>query len=330
MGGAMMAPELNRLFVGRAKALLPLMEDDSITDILINGTGTLFVEKSGLLESIENPFSELSEIKDFIERLVVPLGRRIDAAQPYLDGRLVGGGRIHIMMSPIAVEGPLISIRKSREFGVGTFNSFGAPEIMTGLERWITEKKNFLICGATGTGKTTLLRQLLRGVEPEERLVVVEECTEITLDHPHVIHLEARPPSPDGKGAVSLRELIRNTLRMRPDRIILGECRGDEALDLLQAMNTGHSGSMCTIHANSARDALRRLETLVLMAGTGAPLSAVREWISSAIDGVVHLERVDGQRLIKQWVEVKGLEGDVYRIAPILGMANIASAGLVR
>ena len=235
---------LARQFVGRALSLLALMEDKAVTDILINGTQSLYVERAGHLVPENSPFTSVDSLLDFIERLVVPIGRRIDAAHPYLDGRLADGSRFHVILPPIAPDGPLISIRKHRSFCEPIpLGSFGSAEIVDWLRTQMQRRKNILIAGGTGTGKTTLLSALLSEIPPAERLGIVEESLEIRCPHPHTFRLEARPASPDGSGEVTFRSLLRNTLRMRPDRIILGECRGGEAFDMLQAMNSGHPGS---------------------------------------------------------------------------------------
>jgi pilus assembly protein CpaF len=295
---------------------LTWLEDPAVTDILINGPGVLFVERCGALVREDSPFPDHRSLHDFIERLLVPLGKRIDAAHPYLDGRLRGYGRFHIVLPPIAVAGPLISIRKARPPDRCPLASFGEPPVMAGLLTDLRRRRNLLVAGGTGAGKTTLLSRLLDEVAADERIAVIEEVTEIQSGHPHLVSLEARPPSPDGTGEVTLRDLIRNALRMRPNRLVLGECRGAEAFDLVQAMNTGHPGSLCTLHANSALDALKRLEGLVLLSGSGMPVRTVREWVACAVQSVVFLERCGDRRRIREVLQVQGLEGDVYRILP--------------
>jgi pilus assembly protein CpaF len=308
---------LHRQFLGAAAELLPWMEDPAVTDLLINGAQSVFVERGGELERVVSPFTDRAGLMDFIERLLVPLGKRVDAARPYVDGRLADGSRFHIILPPLAAHGPLLSIRKSRAGAAAPLESFADKATLDWLRSAFGGGANILIAGGTGSGKTTLLSRLLDTVDGRERIVVVEETAEIRLEHPHAVFLEARAATPDGIGEVNLRTLIRNSLRMRPTRLVLGECRGDEAWDLLQAMNTGHAGSACTIHANSPLDALRRLETLVLCAGVPAPLSAVREWISSALQAVVFLERKAGERSITGILRVQGVEGDRYRIHPL-------------
>lgn len=307
---------VDRQFIGAASRLLPLIRDESITDILVNGTHSLYVEKDGRLEYRPSPFDGPDAVFDLIERLLLPIGKRVDAAQPYLDGRLADGSRFHIVLPPIAAEGPLISIRKFRSPGAASLVAVAPGEVLSWLDEQLAQRKNILIAGGTGAGKTTLLCRMLDSLPPDERLVVVEETMEIRTCHAHALHLEARPASPDGTGEVTLRTLIRNALRMRPDRLVLGECRGGEAFDLLQAMNTGHPGSLSTIHANGALDALRRLEALVLLAGFSLPVATVREWVAGAIQVVVHLERRGGVRSISEILTVQGLEGEIYRITP--------------
>ncbi len=313
---------LAKQFLGKAAALLPLMESASVTDVLVNGLHSLYIERDGALEALDSPFTDRQSLADFIERLCVPIGRRLDASQPYLDGRLADGSRFHVILAPIAVEGPVISIRKRRDASLSPLASFGAPELVAWLGEQVRAGKNILIAGGTGSGKTTLLCRLLDDVPAAERLLILEETLEILPRHPHVVHLEARPPSPDGTGEVTLRSLLRNALRMRPDRIVLGECRGAEAFDMLQAMNTGHAGSLSTIHASSALDALRRLESLTLLAGFALPTHTVREWIGANVQVVVHLERNGAKRRIKEVLSVNGLEGEVYRITPVLRSCN--------
>ena len=305
-------------FLGPAQGLVPWVEDPSVTDLLIVGTAKAFVEKEGRLQEIPNPFARHEECLDFIERILLPLGKRIDASAPYLDARLPDGSRVHIILSPIAVDGPHISVRKFAQKTEVALEQFAPGEMILWLKEKMKDRKNILISGATGSGKTTLLRCLLEEIPSDERIIVMEESREIRLDHPHVVHLEARTATPDGKGEVTLRDLLKNALRMRPDRIIIGECRGGEAYDMLQAMSTGHSGSLGTLHANSASEALKRLEALVLVGQPNLAARVVREWIGHSIDLVLHLERLAG-RQITEVLGVAGIEGEVIRVVPYLG-----------
>lgn len=313
----MSASPLFRQLVGRSAVLVPFLEDPTVTDILINGVQSLYIEREDGLKSEPSPFSSAEALFDFIERLTVPIGKRVDAAHPYLDGRLLDGSRFHVILPPIAPEGPLISIRKFRPVSPeAMLAAFGPKAVMGWLRDQVQLRRNILIAGGTGSGKTSLLSCLIGEISPSERIAIVEESIEIRPCHPHTFHLEARAKSPDGTGEVTLRALLKNTLRMRPDRIILGECRGEEAFDLVQALNTGHSGSLSTLHSNGARDALRRLESLVLLAGFAIPLKIIREWIGSAVDVVVHLERRGNMRRVKEITLVHGVEGEVYRFTP--------------
>ena len=307
---------LQKQLVGKSSALYPLLIDDTISDILINGTSTLFVEREGRLEFGTNPFSTKESLQELIERMILPLGKRVDAAQPYLDGRLMDGSRFHIILPPIAVGGPFISIRRRRTKARFSLSDFAPKSMVDFLEKEMLRGSNLLIAGGTGSGKTSLLSSLLSRVSIHERITVIEETSEIHVEHPHVIHLEARSPSPEGKGEVTLQTLVKNALRMRPDSLILGEVRGAEAFDMLHAMNTGHKGSLGTIHANSALDALRRLEGLVAMSVVILPLRTVREWIGSSIQGVVYLEKKGSLRQVTEIISLSGLEGDAYRVTP--------------
>ena len=309
---------LERQLAGASAWLLPFLLDDAVTDILINGVQSLYVERGGQLLPEPSPYREVGALSDLIERLLIPLGKRIDAAHPYVDGRLLDGSRFHVILPPVAVGGPFISIRKLRrpEQGISV-SDFAPAEWATWLIEQVTRRRNILIAGGTGVGKTTLISRLLDHIPESERLAILEESLEIPVRHPHVVRLEARSASPDGKGEVGLRTLVRNTLRMRPDRVILGEVRGDEALELLQIMNTGHAGTLCTLHASGALDALRRLEGLALLAkGAEVPIRTLRDWIGSSVHEVVYLERIRGGRRVGEILSVRGLEGEVYRIVP--------------
>jgi len=307
---------LESQFVGSAQKLLPWLLDVEVTDIFINGLNSFYVERSGVLYQEDPPFGEAAALSELIERILIPIGKRVDASQPYLDGRLQDGSRFHLVLPPAAPGGPHLSIRKWRAAPAAPLESFSEPTTIEWLVRQVGERRNILICGATGSGKTTLLSRLLDEVGENERLILLEETLEIVTKHPHVVRLEARPPTPDGVGGITLRTLVRQSLRMRPDRLIVGESRGAEAFEILQAMNTGHSGSFSTVHASSALDGLKRLESLVLLAGFSLTLRAIREWIGSNIDVVVFLKKSLNYRKISEILLVRGLEGDVYRILP--------------
>ncbi len=321
---------LEKQFVGRSRMVVPFLTEEGVTDILINGTGSLYVEKRGKLESRSNPFTEREALVDLIERMLIPIGKRVDAARPYVDGRLNDGSRFHLLLNPIATAGPLISIRTFSKQERPTLESFGDPEVVRWIRSQLKERKNILLAGGTGAGKTTLLSSMLDEISVEERIVIIEETQEIRTLHPHTVSLEARGPSAEGVGEVTVRALLKNSLRMRPDRIVVGEVRGEEAFDLLQAMNTGHRGGLGTLHANSALDALRRLESLVILGCYNVPLRVVREWIASNIHGVIFLDRSSGRRGVAEVLSVNGLEGEVYRITPrfraTLGMIGASSA----
>jgi pilus assembly protein CpaF len=306
---------IERQLLGAAAALVPFLQDPEVTDVLVNGTHTLYVERKGELLSYPTPFPDTQTLAEVVERIVMSSGKRIDASRPYLDGRLIDGSRFHIILPPISLGGTTISIRKHRRLGESLMGSFGPPTLMEMLKLKVQQGQTLVIAGSTGAGKTTLLSQLLNEISPNERIVLLEETAEISTIHPHVIRLEARSKTPEGTGEVTLRDLVRNALRMRPDRLILGECRGDEVRELLQALNTGHRGSLCTVHANSSRDALKRLETLLLMACPGLTCLTAREWVSSCVDAIVFLQRMDGKRQVTECLKVLGMEGDVYRMS---------------
>lgn len=298
----------------RLGPLEDLLADESITEIMVNGSENVYVERNGRLELSGCQFADDASVLAVIERIVAPLGRRIDESQPYVDARLPDGSRVNAIIAPLALNGPTITIRKfsKRALSAADFIRFGtwtanAAEFLK-LCVWL--RKNVIVAGGTGSGKTTLLN-LLSGFIPEsERIVTVEDAAELRLQQPHVVRLEARPPNIEGKGAVTIRDLVKNCLRMRPDRIIVGECRSGEALDMLQAMNTGHDGSLTTVHANSPRDVISRLETMVLMSGMDLPSRAIREQIASAVDIIVHEARLsDGSRKVTAITEVTGMEG---------------------
>lgn len=303
---------------GAAAALLPYFEDAAVTDVLVNGKDRLFVERDGRLEERPSPFRADTDLALFVERLCLPLGRRVDAAQPYLDGRLVDGSRFHVVLPPVATNGVLVSIRKARTAEKAPLEAFGEADVVQWLRSNVRSRKNLLVVGATGAGKTTLLARLVEAVPNDQRVLVVEEARELRPAHPHCVALEGRPPSPDGTGAVSLRALLRQALRMRPDRLVLGECRGEEAYDLLLALGSGHAGSLGTLHANGAREALRRLEALALLgAGAATPVTVLREWIAECLHGVVFVARGQDGRKVREIVELRGIEGGVLRFAPL-------------
>jgi pilus assembly protein CpaF len=292
----------------------PLLYDPDISDILVNRYNQIYIEKYGKLQKVDVSFRDDNHLLQIIDRIVSKIGRRVDESSPYVDARLPDGSRVNAIIPPLALDGPVLSIRR---FGVDPLKmsdliAFGSvtQNIARVLEGCVKTRLNVIISGGTGTGKTTLLNILSEFIPNNERIVTIEDSAELQMKQEHVVRLETRPPNIEGKGEVTQRDLVRNTLRMRPDRIIVGEVRGGEALDMLQAMNTGHDGSLSTVHSNTARDALARIETMVLMAGMDLPERAIREQISSAINLVVHLSRMsDGTRKIVQVSELTGMEG---------------------
>ena len=293
-----------------------LLADDSITEIMVNGPDEIWIERSGRLYETPVRFSDESHLRRIINKMVAQVGRRIDEASPMVDARLPDGSRVNAIIPPLSLSGPLVTIRKfsKRRLDLEDMVKLGTltAETTEFLQRCIRAQLNMLISGGTGSGKTTLLNALSTSIPEEERIVTIEDAAELRLNQRHVLRLEARPRNLDGEGEVEIRQLLRNSLRMRPDRIIVGEVRGAEALDMLQAMNTGHDGSLSTVHSNSARDALARVETMVLMAGIDLPVRAIREQVSSALDAVVHLERLeDGSRRVTSISEVQRMESDV-------------------
>jgi len=286
-------------------ALEPVLADPAVTEVMVNGPGRAYIERAGVLEPVALDLDAAAIVR-LAERIVAPLGLRLDRASPMVDARLADGSRLHAVLPPLAVDGPCLTIRR---FGARllTLADFGAPaEVAASLHALVEGGANVLVAGATGAGKTTLLNALSRAIPERERVVTIEETAELRLAQPHVVRLEARPPNAEGAGAVPVRDLVRAALRMRPDRIVVGEVRGGEALDMLQALNTGHDGSLCTIHANGPRDALRRLETLTLFGGTALPLVAVRDQIVSCVDVVVFVARREGRRIVTEIAEVVG------------------------
>ncbi len=293
-----------------------LLADPEISEIMVNSKEQIFVERNGCIENSERKFSSDSQLLLCIERIVAPVGRRIDESSPMVDARLPDGSRVNAIIPPLALKGPCLTIRKfsKRKLTVADLiNSGSVTEEAAGyLLRAVRARKNIVVSGGTGSGKTTLLNIISSFIPDNERIVTIEDSAELSLSQGHVVTLEARLPNVEGKGAVSIRDLVRNSLRMRPDRIIVGECRGGEAFDMLQAMNTGHAGSLTTLHSNSPRDTLSRIETMVLMAGLELPLRAIRDQTASAVDIIVHQERSkDGRRRITHITEVSGMEGDV-------------------
>ena len=300
----------------------PFLDDPTVTEIMVNNDIGIYVERSGRLQLTSARFLSEEHLRRVIERIVSQVGRRIDESSPMVDARLPDGSRVNAIIPPLAVDGPTLTIRKFAvdPYQVGDLISFGTmtSEISTLLDACVRGRLNVLVSGGTGTGKTTLLNVLSSFIPEDERIVTIEDAVELQLHQDHVIRLESRPPNIEGKGQVAIRELVRNSLRMRPDRIIVGETRGGEALDMLQAMNTGHDGSLSTVHANSPRDAISRLETMVLMAGMELPVRAIREQIASAIDLIVQVTRLrDGSRRITHVTEVHGMEGQVVTLQDV-------------
>jgi pilus assembly protein CpaF len=299
-----------------------LIDMDDITEIMVNGPDHVYVEKDGVLLRTDTAFADNNQVQAAIERIVSPLGRRIDESSPMVDARLQDGSRVNAIIPPLSLVGPTITIRKFAKtpFEVQDLINFGSmtPAMATFLDACVKVRKNIIISGGTGSGKTTLLNVVSSFLPMTERIVTIEDAAELQLGQEHVVRLEARPPNIEGKGEVAIRDLVRNSLRMRPDRIVVGECRSGEALDMLQAMNTGHDGSLTTIHANSPRDALSRLETLVMMAGFDLPLKAIREQIASAVTIIVQADRYkDGTRKVTNISEVTKMEGEIITMQDI-------------
>ncbi len=293
-----------------------LLQDSSIDEIMVNGPSSIFIERHGKIEKTGLSFDTDAHVMRIIDRIVSPLGRRIDEGSPYVDARLPDGSRVNIIIPPLALVGPTITIRKFARvpFSIDDLTKRGTwtPEFVSFMKAAVEAKLNVIISGGTGSGKTTTLNILSSFIPSDERIITIENAAELQLRQEHVISLESRPPNIEGRGEVSMRDLVINALRMRPDRIIVGEVRGGEALDMLQAMNTGHEGSMSTVHANTPRDSLHRLETMVLMAGVELPLKAIRQQISGALDVVIQIARMrDGTRKITEVAEVQGMEGDL-------------------
>lgn len=291
-----------------------LLADDAVSEIMVNRCDEIFVERGGRIEACSAGFSSDRSVIGVIERIVAPLGRRIDESSPMVDARLKDGSRVNAVIPPLALKGPTLTIRKfaRRQLGVEDMVAYGSlsPAMADFLRICVEQRRNIVVSGGTGSGKTTFLNLLSNFIPRHERIITIEDAAELRLEHPNLVALESRPGNVEGRGAVSIRELVRNALRMRPDRIVVGECRGGEALDMLQAMNTGHEGSLTTLHANTPRDALARIETLVLMAGMDLPLAAIREQIASAVDVIVQQTRFScGARRVTSITEVTGMEG---------------------
>ena len=310
----------------------PLLEDPEITEIMVNGYDEIFIERFGLIEPTSVKFENNAHLMRVIDRIVAPIGRRVDEMSPMVDARLPNGFRINATIPPLSLDGPILTVRKfsTRPYTVQDLiaNTTMTIALANFLQSCVEARVNIVISGGTGTGKTTFLNVLSSFIPAQERVITIEDTAELQLHQAHVIRLEKRPPNIEGKGEITIRQLVVNALRMRPDRIVMGECRSGEALDMLQAMNTGHDGSMTTVHSNSPRDTLRRIETMVLMAGMELPLKAIREQVASSIELIVHLERLkDGTRKIVQVSEVQGMEGDTIVMQDIFvfnqtGMKN--------
>lgn len=302
--------------------LEPLLEDPTINDILVNGHDSVYVERYGILEKTNVRFRDERHLLRIIDKIVANIGRRVDESQPWVDARLPDGSRVNAIIRPCAIDGPTLSIRKfsKKPILLDKMIELGSlsPEASALLQALVEARMNILISGGTGSGKTTLLNAMSRSISDLERIVSIEDAAELQLQQDHTVRLETRPPSPNGTGAISQRELVRNALRMRPDRIIVGEVRGAETFDMLQAMNTGHDGSMTTVHANTARDALSRLEQMVSMMGLDLPLSAIRSQVASGIHFIVQLNRLsDGNRKVMSISEITGMEGDTITMQDI-------------
>src|SRR5438477_911579 len=293
-----------------------LLKDDDVTEVMVNGPESVYTERAGRIERTTASFVDETHLRRIIDKIVGQVGRRIDESTPMVDARLPDGSRVNAVIAPLAIGGPFLTIRKFAKdpFTVDDLINFGSfsRTVAQFLDACVKGRLNVIVSGGTGTGKTTALNVLSSFIPHDERIVTVEDAKELQLHQDHVLSLEARPPNIEGKGEVRIRDLVRNTLRMRPDRIVVGECRGGEALDMLQAMNTGHDGSITTVHSNSPRDTMARIETMVLMAGMDLPVRAIREQMASAIDLIVHLTRLrDGTRRVTHVSEVQGMEGDV-------------------
>ena len=315
----------------KASALGPLQQflaDAHVSEVMVNGSGCVWVERAGALVATESHLSAV-EVEALIERVLGPLGRRVDRSSPFADGRLADGSRVHVVVPPVAIDGPHLTIRRFRPVDVA-LEDFADTSVVEVLHQAIDDRRNLLVSGATSAGKTTLLNALAARIDAGERIITIEDAAELRLRLPHVVRLEVRPANAEGAGAIDQRELVRNALRMRPDRLIVGEVRGGEAFDMVQAMNTGHDGSMSTCHANSVVDALRRLETMVLVAGSGLPLDAIRQQVGSSIDLVIHVAR--GANGCRRVVDIAGVDSSPqgWHVHSLLGRSDATDAGVRR
>ena len=300
----------------------PLLDDEDISEVMVNGPKKVFIEKKGKLTKSAVTFDDDDHILRVIDRIILPLGRRVDADTPTVDARLPDGSRVNAVIRPVSIDGPSITIRKFKKdkLSIQQLIDFGSltSNMAEFIRACVLAHLNIVISGGTGSGKTTLLNVLSSFIPEEERIITIEDAAELQLQQDHVLRMETKVANTDGRGAVTIRDLVRNSLRMRPDRIVVGECRGGEALDMLQAMNTGHDGSLTTLHANSPRDAISRMETMVLMAGMDLPLKVVRQQISSAVDLIIQQSRLkDGSRKVTAITEVVGMEGDIVVLTDI-------------
>jgi pilus assembly protein CpaF len=314
--------------------LEPLLHDPTVSDILVNGANSVYVERHGKLEQTTIRFHDDAHLLNIIDRIVSAVGRRIDESSPMVDARLPDGSRVNAIIPPLAIDGPVLSIRRFavERFGIADLVRIGTltEPAAAVLKAVVLGRLNILISGGTGAGKTTLLNVLSSFIPPTERIVTIEDSAELQMQQPHIVRLETRPPNIEGSGGVTQRDLLRNSLRMRPDRIVVGEVRGAEALDMLQAMNTGHDGSLTTVHANTSRDALGRIETMVAMTGFSFPTKALRAQIASALNIVVHVQRgEDGRRRVVSLQEISGMEGEIVTMSEIFAFrrSGVDAAG---